>query len=662
MAVPTIRVSRAQALEGDSIRFTVSLNAVTDEEVRIDYRALEGTAKNAPINFQDYTSFSIDTLVIPAGEQQADIVMNVRHDLHDEVDESFWLELFNPTGATFVGNPAVLRVLGVANDADGSGSDLAMFVSSPTIVEGDGGSRKAVFEIHISDVQSSDLVFDFRTTNGSAQAGSDYVAQSGTVEIKAGDTTGIVKIDLMEDGLSELNEFFSLVVTPTSEIKNGFDGSTGIASILDDDTGRGSVPIISVQRADQTEGGTMRFRVVLSETSDDEVRINYRTAAGTATDAPINNRDFAPIAGTLVIPAGDRVGFIEVKVNNDIPDEVDESLWLELFDPVNARFAGIQNSERVLGVIQDDDGTGSNLSLFVSSPTVIEGDGGTRKAVFEIHLSEAYENNLTFDFKTSDGTATSGSDYIARAGDVTFLAGQTVAAISIDLVEDQRLEADQTFSLILTPPAGNIIKNGISAHVGEATIVNDDDIHELIEGNSGNNTLHGYSGNDRINGFGGHDKLYGDSGNDVMKGGRGNDLLEGGSGNDTLRGESGNDTLLGGSGRDKLEGGTGADTFVFRSIKDSTATSAGRDLIYDFSRSQGDKISLSAIDAKSATSGNDKFTFVGDDAFHKKAGELRYETKNGDTLISGDVNGDSKADFAIVLNAAYTLSASDFLL
>ncbi|MBB3977945.1 chitinase [Rhizobium azooxidifex] len=703
MAVPTISITRVEALEGGYLRYKVSLSAPTTDEVRIDYRGFEGSAKDSPLNQQDYTVYKgnggiyrIDTLVIPAGQTEGEIVVRARPDYLDEVDESFWLELFNPKGAAFVGNPAVVRVLGIVQDNDGTGSDLAMFVSNPIVVEGDGGTRRAVFEVHISEALASDLTLNYRTANGSALAGKDYVAKTGAVTISAGATTATVAIDLVGDNSIELNENFSLVFDPPDAIRNGHEGSAGTATILDDDTGNGAIPIIFAERATQTEGGTMRFRVVLSKATDDEVRIDYRTVLGSATDAPLNNRDYPPQTGTLVIEAGDRVGFVEIRANPDNLDEVDESLWLELSGPQNARFAGYQKVERVLGIVNDDDGTGSNRSVFVSSPTVVEGDSGTRQAVFQIHLSEVYDESLTFKFKTSNGTAANGSDYIGKTGSVTFLAGQTVAAVAVDLRADERLEGDETFSLVLTPPAGGIVKNVITA--GKATIANDDDIHEVIRGSESANRLYGGTGNDRIFGYGGNDTLGGGSGNDTLDGGIGHDRLEGGagndrllgvagndtlyggagkdgmdggsgndrlygdSGNDTLKGDTGNDALEGGAGADRLLGGSGGDTFVFRLVGHSTVASSGCDRIDDFSRSSGDEISLSAIDAKTAVSGNNAFVFIGDDAFHKKAGELRYQHKNGDTLVLADINGNGKADFAILLDGTFNLKASDFIL
>ncbi len=54
--------------------------------------------------------------------------------------------------------------------------------------------------------------------------------------------------------------------------------------------------------------------------------------------------------------------------------------------------------------------------------------------------------------------------------------------------------------------------------------------------------------------------------------------------------------------------------------------------------------------------------FIDSQAFHDVAGELRFQKTSTDTFISGDVNGDGKADFSIKLTGLVTLSASDFIL
>jgi Ca2+-binding RTX toxin-like protein len=140
------------------------------------------------------------------------------------------------------------------------------------------------------------------------------------------------------------------------------------------------------------------------------------------------------------------------------------------------------------------------------------------------------------------------------------------------------------------------------------------------------------------------------------------ETLKGGIGADLINAGRGNDKLIGGVGADKLYGGSGADTFSFLSLKDSTRSSTGRDVIYDFDGKAGDRIDLSRIDAKLATTANDAFSFIGTDAFSKKAGELRYDKTSSDAYLFGDVNGDGKADFSIHFDDPLTFSKSYFIL
>jgi Ca2+-binding RTX toxin-like protein len=149
----------------------------------------------------------------------------------------------------------------------------------------------------------------------------------------------------------------------------------------------------------------------------------------------------------------------------------------------------------------------------------------------------------------------------------------------------------------------------------------------------------------------------------------GRDEITGGRYDDYLSGFNGNDTLAGGGGADWLSGGKGADRFVFKSASDSRGSN--NDVITDFSRSQGDKINLSKIDAKTGIAGNQAFTFIGNAEFSGQKGQLRYdsfESEDEDGRISyasyveADVNGDSVADFKLTLDKVGVVSKSYFIL
>jgi Ca2+-binding RTX toxin-like protein len=173
---------------------------------------------------------------------------------------------------------------------------------------------------------------------------------------------------------------------------------------------------------------------------------------------------------------------------------------------------------------------------------------------------------------------------------------------------------------------------------------------DTMTGTSEQDTLNGGWGNDVINGLGGNDSLFGDLGNDTLNGGDGNDMLDGGS------------------GRDVMTGGAGADIFRFDATGDSGTSSSSRDVITDFQRGV-DRIDLSLIDANSSIFawGDQAFTLrAGAGAGFTGAAQLRYafETVGGVeyTVIYGNTNALSSADFSIALVGRHELTAADFIL
>ncbi len=140
------------------------------------------------------------------------------------------------------------------------------------------------------------------------------------------------------------------------------------------------------------------------------------------------------------------------------------------------------------------------------------------------------------------------------------------------------------------------------------------------------------------------------SGNDTLIGNEAANRLESGAGDDTLAGNGGNDVLVGGSGHDVMTGGAGADVFLFGSDSDS-APGLGRDLITDFAKGS-DLIDLSALNASK---------FVGTSTFSGEAGQVRYASFDGATIIELDSNGDRIADFQVELQGQVALSFGDFI-
>jgi len=193
---------------------------------------------------------------------------------------------------------------------------------------------------------------------------------------------------------------------------------------------------------------------------------------------------------------------------------------------------------------------------------------------------------------------------------------------------------------------------------------------ERILGGKGDDTITlglgrqalGEQGDDTIFGNDSQNLISGGIGNDTILAGGGQDFLFGDAGKDLLQGGEEIDSIYGGAGKDILWGEGGGDHFIYSVLSDSRS-GAARDVIGDFR--PADDIDLVAIDAKTG-GGNQAFRFIGQQDFHRSAGELRFETQNlagkvhDRTIIQGDANGDGRADFEIELVGLHNLHKGDF--
>lgn len=190
---------------------------------------------------------------------------------------------------------------------------------------------------------------------------------------------------------------------------------------------------------------------------------------------------------------------------------------------------------------------------------------------------------------------------------------------------------------------------------------------ETMTGTSEQDVLDGSWGNDVLNGLGGNDRLIGGFGDDTLNGGDGSDTLLGGDGADNLDGGTGDDILIGGRGADTLTGGAGRDIFRFESTSDSGTVQSTRDIVRDFVQGE-DKIDLSAIDANSSlfARGDQAFSFIGQNAKFTTAGQLRYSYQiiggKEYTVVEGNTDFLSSADFSVALLGHHNLTANDFFM
>jgi hypothetical protein len=408
---------------------TLTLSATTQSTVSVQYASADGTAAAST----DYTAAS-GTATFASGTTSTTVTIPVNGDTTVEPNETFFVNLTSPVNGTITDAQAVVTIV---ND-DSTQSELT--IGNRTVTEGNTGTISAAFTVTLTPAKTTGPVtVGYQTADGTATAGSDYVATSGTLTFSAGTTTQTITVPVLGDTLDEANETFLVRLSAPVGAAIGTP-SQGTGTITDNDP----TPSLGINDVSVTEGnaGTVlaTFTVTLSAASGRPVSVNYATSNGTAT---IGAGDYVAASGVLSFPTGTTSRQVSVTVNSDLLNETNETFNLNLSGASNATIA----DNRGIATIANDD---LPPTISIDDVSVMEGNTGTRNVTFSVALSAPSGKAITVNYATGNGDALAGSDYVAKTGTVTFNAGQTTRTFTVAIVNDRVAETTETFVVNLT--------------------------------------------------------------------------------------------------------------------------------------------------------------------------------------------------------------------
>jgi hypothetical protein len=136
--------------------------------------------------------------------------------------------------------PGIYGITLAVEDSYGALSTLdqaVVTVASPSLTVNDvavsEGSGHAAFTVSLSGPSPTVVTVEYATADGTAQAGGDYTATSGTLTIPVGDTIATVSVPITDDALYEGDETFSLNLSNATNAT--ISDSEGTGTILNDD-------------------------------------------------------------------------------------------------------------------------------------------------------------------------------------------------------------------------------------------------------------------------------------------------------------------------------------------------------------------------------------------------------------------------------------------
>ncbi len=265
-------------------------------------------------------------------------------------------------------------------------------ISDVSLAEGNSGTTPATLTVTLSAANTHPVVVNYATTDGTANAGLDYVAASGTLTFNPGETSKTVNVTISLDTLFEANETF--FVDLSNPVNANITQARATGAITNDDP----PPSISINDSSQAEGNSgttnFTFSVTLSAISGIPATVNYANADGTAT----SGSDYQSTSGTLTFDPGQTSKQITVAVNGNTQNEADETFLVNLSSSANSTIARAQG----VGTILNDDAA---LPVVQFSATNYNVQENCTTVMVTVNLIGAASAATTVDYFTSDVTA-----------------------------------------------------------------------------------------------------------------------------------------------------------------------------------------------------------------------------------------------------------------
>jgi chitinase len=461
----SVAINDVSVTEGNSgtklATFTIERYGVMAGNAQVYWDTVDGSATIAG---NDYVP-AFGLVYFVAGETSKQVSVTVPGDTLPEADETFSVQLSEPTGATL-------------GDATGVGTitddDNGISVNDVRVTEGNSGTTKQMtFQISRPSTGSAKTV-SWATADGTAEykPDQDYVQGSGTVSFATSETSKNVSVTVNGDFDPELDETLKVNLSGLSNVPIA-DG-LGVGTIVNDER------VVTIDNVSVTEGNAGKksatFTISRLGPASGPASVSWATADETARA----DSDYTAVPSTVVtFAAGERTKYASVAILGDTLLEPDETFKVTLASPVNTMIA---HPTGIGSIVNDDTG------LSIDDVSVTEGNSGATLATFTITRSGSTTGTSSVMWSTANGTASAGSDYTAVSNAVvSFAAGETSKQVSVTVAADTLIEPDEKFNVNLSAPSGA----EITAATGVGTIVSDDlpglSINDvsLTEGNSG---------------------------------------------------------------------------------------------------------------------------------------------------------------------------------
>jgi hypothetical protein len=437
-SAPTYTVAES----GVTASITVTRVGDSEGTVTVDYATSDGTA----IAGSDYTAV-VGSLIFTDGVTSRTFTIGILDDTDYEGDETLNISLSNPSGDAELGSP-VSVVLTIAEDEPVPSAGSLQF-SAPSYTVNENGT---ITSITVTRVNGSfgTVGVNYASSDGTATAGSDYAAVSGSLIFADGVTSRTFTIDIINDADYEGDETVNLSLSnPTGGAGLGSPASAVLTIAEDEPVPPAGSLLFSAPTYTAAENG-VKASITITRVggSFGTVGVDYASSDGTA----MAGSDYTAVIGSLIFADGVTSRTFTIDILDDADYEGDETISLALSNPTGG--AGLGSPASAVLTIAEDEPVPPAGSLLFSAPTYTVAENGVTASITVTRVDGDF-GTVGVNYASSDGTASAGSDYTAVIGSLSFADGVTSQTFTIDILDDADYEGDETVNLsLLSNPTG----------------------------------------------------------------------------------------------------------------------------------------------------------------------------------------------------------------
>lgn len=380
--------------------------------------------------------------------------------------------LYNPgrtiNASVNSGNVYTLGTASTSIDIEDDEPLISIIAKNHPSEDGDEGE----FEIQLNKPAPGNFSVAYNVS-GTATAGSDYEALSGSVSIPQGATRASIRVEAIDDNIVDPDETI-LVTLPNTTTNYGVDSSANEATLTVEDDEMLPVASLTALQSPSEDGPIpARFRIDF-----DNPALPVETQGGVSgtfvyyklvNDTTTAGQDYLVPSGQAFIPSGQNSVNIEVTIIDDLEYEPGgETFEVQLLPhPDNHYDLGLTDSLNF--TIEDNDDIPEARMVFLSNPA----EEGSVPGEFRIELSSvALAGGVTIDYDlvAADTTATA-ADYAALSGQVTIPEGETQSTVSVIPIDDIAYDPDEQLTFRLKPPTDELYSVSASDNEVSLTIL-----------------------------------------------------------------------------------------------------------------------------------------------------------------------------------------------